>query len=48
MIFSTAFAKDKSSKYSECIKDFRTMKNAAVHKCASQVSEFFKVEIEHK
>ena len=48
IIFSTAFAKDKSSKYSECIKDFRKMNNAAVHKCASKVSEFLKVEIEHK
>ena len=43
-----AFAKDKSSKYSECIKDFGKMNNAAVHKCASEVSEFLKVEIEHK
>ena len=48
LIFSMAFAKDKSSKCSECIKDFGTMNNAAVHKCASEVSEFLKVEIEHK
>ncbi len=46
--FSTAFAQGKSSKYSECIKDFGTMNNAAVHKCASEVSEFLKIEIEHK
>ena len=31
-----AFAKDESSKYSECIKEFGTMNNAAVHKCASR------------
>ena len=43
-----AFAKDKSSKYSECIKDFGTINNVAVYKCASEVSDFLKVEIEHK
>ena len=47
-IFSMGFAKDKSSKYSECIEDFGTMNNAAVHKCASEASEFLKVEIEKK
>lgn len=47
-IFAMALAKDKSSNYSECIKDFGTMNNAAVHKCASEVSEFLKVEIENK
>ena len=36
IIFSMAFAKDESSKYSECIKEFGTMNNAAVHKCASR------------
>ena len=41
-----AFAKDKTSNYSECIKDFGTMNNAAVHKCASEVSDFLKIEID--
>lgn len=48
VISSVALAKDKSSKYSECIKDFGAMNNAAVHKCASEVSEFLKVEIDNK
>ena len=48
LIFTPALSKEKSDKYTQCIEKYGTMNNSAVHKCASEVSEYLKLEIEDK
>ena len=48
LIFTPAFSKENSVKYTQCIEKYGTMNNSAVHKCASEVSEYLKLEIEDK
>jgi hypothetical protein len=48
LIFTPAFSKEKSDKYTQCIEKYGTMNNSAVHKCASEVLEYLKLEIDGK